>query len=407
MLESRIHREQVMQYGKITYEYLRGDLEDKKDGWEYADPKNERCLLCKWPIGQFINQTSQEFVLVCDSCKRVLGEQEVASEERKRSDLYESNTPEGKVRVAAEQERERLKEQEENEKKLRDDKEEKLRASKAYKLEWKQAQEKWRKEKEKTRKAEEEKRKAAKRRKTEALQAEKKREQDRKQKKRWAIVDEEEKEAERIRDFLEEDFFNAEEKWGEVETVANSKTVGTFDELDIEVAKKKVVKDPAHFERIRNEFVQDWVEEQMEMRPDEEQATAIAATDGDVKVTARAGSGKTFTLVARAVFLIKHCRVEPQELLLLAFNRKAAEEIKNRIEERFSDRDPLPHVMTFHALANALVRPKEKLIYDNEDEGNRSQSQRIKRVIEESIGEEDHQDLIRTLMLRHFREEWE
>lgn len=48
-------------------------------------------------------------------------------------------------------------------------------------------------------------------------------------------------------------------------------------------------------------------------------------------VVARAGSGKTMTLVNRVLFLIKNCCVAPGEMLVLVFNRKAASEIRRRV----------------------------------------------------------------------------
>ena len=103
-------------------------------------------------------------------------------------------------------------------------------------------------------------------------------------------------------------------------------------------------------------YVQSWAEEFLDPEkptPDPEQAAAIGAVDGNVQVVARAGSGKTATLVNRAQFLNQHCGVGADELLLLAFNKKAAEEMKERI-------GTVPHVMTFHALAYALVKPDKK-----------------------------------------------
>ena len=57
----------------------------------------------------------------------------------------------------------------------------------------------------------------------------------------------------------------------------------------------------------------------------------VAASGGDIEVVARAGAGKTRTLVTRALFLQKHCRVAPGELLLLAFNTAAAAEMRERL----------------------------------------------------------------------------
>jgi superfamily I DNA/RNA helicase len=42
-------------------------------------------------------------------------------------------------------------------------------------------------------------------------------------------------------------------------------------------------------------------------------------------------SYKTTTLVSRVLFLLKHCRIAPAEILILAFNRKAALEVRRRL----------------------------------------------------------------------------
>ena len=81
-----------------------------------------------------------------------------------------------------------------------------------------------------------------------------------------------------------------------------------------------------------------------------------------MQVIARAGSGKTSTLVNRAIFLQKQCGVHPSEILLLVFNRKAAQEITDRLKKYLPN--DMPHVMTFHALAYAIVHPTEKLLFN-------------------------------------------
>lgn len=77
-------------------------------------------------------------------------------------------------------------------------------------------------------------------------------------------------------------------------------------------------------------YIQSWLKQHLNSTADIEQATAIGAVDGHIQVVARAGSGKTFTLVNRALFLQKHCGVAPEQILLLAFNRQAAREIQER-----------------------------------------------------------------------------
>ena len=148
------------------------------------------------------------------------------------------------------------------------------------------------------------------------------------------------------------------------------------------------------------EFVQSWANRFLDPdapTPDAEQAAAIGAVEGNVQVIARAGSGKTATLVTRAKFLNQHCGVAPDELLLLAFNSDAAKEMKERI-------GTVPHVMTFHALAYALVKPGS-ILFDEPEAP--SQSQLLQGVVNQYLGDSDYAVHIRDLMMEHFRDDWE
>jgi DNA helicase IV len=152
-------------------------------------------------------------------------------------------------------------------------------------------------------------------------------------------------------------------------------------------------------------FVRSWAARELEFQLDDDQASAVAATTGDVKVVARAGSGKTRTLAARTVFLQRHCGVSPRELLLLAFNRSAAAEMRARLAPVLGDN--LPHVMTFHALAYALVHPDEDLVFDDPSSGSERLSREVQWVIDEHLLAPESSDLIRDVMLAHFREDWD
>lgn len=154
----------------------------------------------------------------------------------------------------------------------------------------------------------------------------------------------------------------------------------------------------------KSKYVKSWVKQHLCSEPDLEQAAAIGAVEGHVQVVARAGSGKTSTLVNRALFLQKHCRIAADEMLLLAFNRKAAEEIQERLTSQLQD--SIPHVMTFHALAYALVHPEESLLFDEPD-GAQNKSRALQSVIDAYLHEPDYYEEIRTLMMAHFREDWE
>lgn len=211
---------------------------------------------------------------------------------------------------------------------------------------------------------------------------------------------------------------------------------------------------------IKIEFIQEWFRRLMDRlrdrsggthEPDDEQAAAIGAVDGHVHVVARAGSGKTATLVNRAIFLIKHCRIDPGDILILAFNRKAVQEVRKRVliglhsdaaalldlEAGKRDRKAglrsrptlsnqagnedaavsavaeslnarLPHVMTFHALAYALVHPEQSILYDDTDkDGSQGQSRVIQQIIDDYLREPESYKNIRQIMMMHFRADWE
>lgn len=156
---------------------------------------------------------------------------------------------------------------------------------------------------------------------------------------------------------------------------------------------------------LKAKFVQEWAERELNQPLDLQQAVSVAATGGDIQVIARAGSGKTRTLVTRALFLQKHCGVSPNELLLLAFNKAAAREMRERLEGVL--KGDVPHVMTFHALAHAVVNPEDELIYDEPAAGNLGLSREIQRAIDAHLQSDKYRTLIRDLMLMHFRDDWE
>jgi DNA helicase-4 len=66
----------------------------------------------------------------------------------------------------------------------------------------------------------------------------------------------------------------------------------------------------------------------------EEQARAVVCFDNRVQVIASAGSGKTSTMVAKAAYAVYRGLVPAEKILLLAFNKDAADELKQRLRTR-------------------------------------------------------------------------
>lgn len=138
--------------------------------------------------------------------------------------------------------------------------------------------------------------------------------------------------------------------------------------------------------------------------PDTSQALAIATHGRHALVGARAGSGKTATMVARSVFLIRACGVDPSSILMLAFNVAAADEMRDRLEKMLPQ-GRVPHVMTFHALAHRIVHPSENLLFDRSD-SMRALSRHVQDVRDELMRTPGKEELVREVMLAYFRRDW-
>lgn len=97
-----------------------------------------------------------------------------------------------------------------------------------------------------------------------------------------------------------------------------------------------------------------------------EQRKAIQAANGPVLITAGPGTGKTYTLVQRTIYLIEECGIEPESIFIATFTEKAAKELITRITNELAVRNIIANVNemyvgTFHALCLRIL--KEHLEY--------------------------------------------
>ena len=88
----------------------------------------------------------------------------------------------------------------------------------------------------------------------------------------------------------------------------------------------------------------------------DEQAEAIATDEDVTRVLAGAGTGKTSVIVGKVAHLVRNQGVSPDEVLVLAFNRKAAAEIADRLLDDLSS----AHVRTFHGFGRRVIADVEK-----------------------------------------------
>ena len=98
----------------------------------------------------------------------------------------------------------------------------------------------------------------------------------------------------------------------------------------------------------------------------EPQIEAIKTVDGPLLIIAGPGTGKTFTLVQRAIYLIQEHNVKPEQIMIATFTEKAANEIITRISNAFLERGIVVTINdmcigTFHSICLRLI--KENLEY--------------------------------------------
>ena len=209
----------------------------------------------------------------------------------------------------------------------------------------------------------------------------------------------------------------------------------------------------AEYKQFRREFLRGWFEVNLlpdstsKIRLEDEQLDAIGEMHGNIQLIARAGSGKTSTVVYRAFFLIKHCRIQPSEIMMLAFNRLASIQIRRRllyllnpsaegilkfkiseklliqrkskevdrvaieseaIDETSADlKLKLPFVLTFHALARAVVQPTGAILHDDESNNDRTLSALVQKLVDWALEDKTKGLDIKSLLLAHFKNDWE
>ncbi len=99
----------------------------------------------------------------------------------------------------------------------------------------------------------------------------------------------------------------------------------------------------------------------------DEQIKAISTVKGPLLITAGPGTGKTYTLVQRAVYLIQECDdVAPEQIFIATFTEKAAKELVTRITDELSKRNIKVnlnemYIGTFHSICLRIL--KENLAF--------------------------------------------
>ena len=98
----------------------------------------------------------------------------------------------------------------------------------------------------------------------------------------------------------------------------------------------------------------------------DKQYLAVTSTEGPCLVIAGAGSGKTKVLTHKIAYLIQEKNIKPWEILAITFTNKAANEMKERINNLIGDLSNDMWVGTFHSICVRILRRNiEKIGYDS------------------------------------------
>ncbi|MBQ9815262.1 MAG: DNA helicase PcrA [Lachnospiraceae bacterium] len=96
------------------------------------------------------------------------------------------------------------------------------------------------------------------------------------------------------------------------------------------------------------------------------QKEAVLNTEGPLLILAGAGSGKTRVITNRIAYLIQDKHVDPKHILAITFTNKAAEEMRERVQQQVGMDAGGAWISTFHSCCVRILRMYSHLIgYDN------------------------------------------
>lgn len=112
---------------------------------------------------------------------------------------------------------------------------------------------------------------------------------------------------------------------------------------------------------------------------DIQQRRAVVVDEDSNLVLAGAGSGKTLTISAKVKYLVEMRGIDPEDILLLSFTKKAAEEMQTRIVGRL---DISARASTFHKLGLDIISHVSKFRPDVFDDMPRLLNEYFEKTVE-------------------------
>jgi DNA helicase II / ATP-dependent DNA helicase PcrA len=87
-----------------------------------------------------------------------------------------------------------------------------------------------------------------------------------------------------------------------------------------------------------------------------EQREAVTTVDGPLLVHAGPGSGKTLVITHRIAFMVREARIDPRHILAVTFSKKAAMEMRKRLEDLLPEAVSALAVSTIHSACLRILR---------------------------------------------------
>ena len=133
-----------------------------------------------------------------------------------------------------------------------------------------------------------------------------------------------------------------------------------FKEADLMIENHWALFDISKYEVAKAVYLGKYFNDRFDLKfsYDKEQLEAIASIHKNTLVTARAWSGKTQVIAWKTAYLLDNEELPASEILLLSFNKKAANEMNERIQKL--SKKSFDNAMTFHSLAYKILWDENK-----------------------------------------------
>lgn len=130
------------------------------------------------------------------------------------------------------------------------------------------------------------------------------------------------------------------------------------------------------------------------------QQNAVITNENSNLVIAGAGSGKTSVVVAKVGYIIKQGLANPEDILILAFNKKAVEEIKDRIASTLNIQT---NISTFHSFGlNVIGSASKKPMICSWATDDKELTKLLRGIIEEKLHSAPFFKMFKKYFLEHF-----